>query len=686
MLLPMDEDAKQLIAWMEHGVCDALKRGYLQALRFGISKNGDASQVLEEFELVFKYCESGDCKFDFRHTETGSPITQHHGGVARPPNQAAGDTSLDTVKQQVAAIIRKLIVTCTTLGPLPAERCVFMKLVYTDSCPDSYQPTHFRDFNPTETDQPGALGGAGINVSLGSFQTQHHLMSLGVSSLLDQFPASQEYSAIADSEIAEPPPFQDRSSQQHRGGTLEQRETLPSQTKETPPAAATQRSACVSPQASEVTRDTIMDSYVDQVEEFCARQQGQYQSVSIARLVQAFPEIPESALEIAVGVLCEWGLLQPGGHPCEFLFVGDTKTDSMLDNADISNGNELRGVHGQVAVTPVQQPFRSETNSIVPAAAEEDSPTQAMGKSTCGSSLEDPGRDATVSPIPLAHNQLIEIQYPPVAQQQYICTESLDLAELLAQHQVSDDRGKTRICDDTDMGEAAVADGVSGVPADDSQATVLNSQLPPLHADAIGISDHPRGKKRAKTSVVEIPIVQPKRACIRSASQPQPRTRCERTDDESQEGTGEDNDTPGQRTSSPAGTVSASAIITGGGGHEKLGRGARQKIKPRNFPLFADGENAAPKVNRGRGRPPKPRPEGVLDAVPKVKRGRGRPRKIRPQDERPALPKVKRGRGRPRKIQSQETTTRNDATQMGSGIENRCETEETKDTQDGVAT
>jgi hypothetical protein len=43
-------------------------------------------------------------------------------------------------------------------------------------------------------------------------------MSLGVSSLLDQFPASQEYSAIADSEIAEPPPFQDRSSQQHRGG------------------------------------------------------------------------------------------------------------------------------------------------------------------------------------------------------------------------------------------------------------------------------------------------------------------------------------------------------------------------------------------------------------------------------------------------------------------------------------
>eukprot|EP00873_Tetraselmis_striata_P046640 jgi/Tetstr1/466904/TSEL_011358.t1 len=176
MLLPVCSDAKQLIAWIEQGVCDALKQGYLGSLRFGVSSDDSAADILEEFKLLFKYSDSGACSFDYEHSEAGKGAGA---GDAAPSQQAscvatAGcSTNVEDVKHQVASIIRKLTSTCHTLGPLPSKVRAPCPACCTPVV-TSYQPAHFRDFAPAEGElqaQQDALE-RGVNIAIGDFATE----------------------------------------------------------------------------------------------------------------------------------------------------------------------------------------------------------------------------------------------------------------------------------------------------------------------------------------------------------------------------------------------------------------------------------------------------------------------------------------------------------------------------------
>jgi hypothetical protein len=47
MLTPRDEESRRLVDWVEGGVYDAVKRGYLKTLLFGISSNAEGTDLLE---------------------------------------------------------------------------------------------------------------------------------------------------------------------------------------------------------------------------------------------------------------------------------------------------------------------------------------------------------------------------------------------------------------------------------------------------------------------------------------------------------------------------------------------------------------------------------------------------------------------------------------------------------------
>lgn len=47
MLMPACDEAKRLIHWVESGVTDALKKGYLKSLFYGISRNKEGTELLE---------------------------------------------------------------------------------------------------------------------------------------------------------------------------------------------------------------------------------------------------------------------------------------------------------------------------------------------------------------------------------------------------------------------------------------------------------------------------------------------------------------------------------------------------------------------------------------------------------------------------------------------------------------
>ena len=47
MLTPRDEESRRLVDWIEGGVYEAVKRGYLKTLLFGISSNAEGTDLLE---------------------------------------------------------------------------------------------------------------------------------------------------------------------------------------------------------------------------------------------------------------------------------------------------------------------------------------------------------------------------------------------------------------------------------------------------------------------------------------------------------------------------------------------------------------------------------------------------------------------------------------------------------------
>ncbi|KAG2486880.1 hypothetical protein HYH03_014474 [Edaphochlamys debaryana] len=143
ILMPSCDESRRLVDWVEGGVYDAIKRGFLKNLFFGISTDPEGTQLLEEYIFTFKYGE-GRVAMDIAATagEGGGKKGGKASGEFK--QDAAGPRSdLSSVRYQVCRLIRMLVQVCRTLDKVPAERYLFMKLTYQDHTPDEYEPPYF---------------------------------------------------------------------------------------------------------------------------------------------------------------------------------------------------------------------------------------------------------------------------------------------------------------------------------------------------------------------------------------------------------------------------------------------------------------------------------------------------------------------------------------------------------------
>ena len=163
MLTPSCPASKALVEWVEHGVADALRRGYLRRLTFGVAADAACSCLLEEYVFHFGYGDDGAtpqvvgmqlrCRREAGRGVAGAKLLQ--ATTTAPLTTAAPRRSVRaapatastvaSVKHQIVTLIRTLVQVCHTLDAVPDDRFLFMKLgLPRRGDPVDYEPPCFR--------------------------------------------------------------------------------------------------------------------------------------------------------------------------------------------------------------------------------------------------------------------------------------------------------------------------------------------------------------------------------------------------------------------------------------------------------------------------------------------------------------------------------------------------------------
>ncbi|KAI8916329.1 DNA-binding protein [Gorgonomyces haynaldii] len=109
-------ESDQLLHWIEQGCFDALKKGYLKSLVFGIYET-DPSDLIESYEFKFFYPEDG-YSMSFGNTRF--------------------DLTRDKITLETTQMIRRLLLLTESLDPLPSVKYMTMRMTYYDHCPPDY--------------------------------------------------------------------------------------------------------------------------------------------------------------------------------------------------------------------------------------------------------------------------------------------------------------------------------------------------------------------------------------------------------------------------------------------------------------------------------------------------------------------------------------------------------------------
>lgn len=124
-----DQAAAKFLNLLEKGVFDALRLQYLRSMQLHITHSRDSpTNVLEAYTFNFHYA-----------TENGfSALT----GFELEGCDCATVT-VRNAQHALAMLIRRVIVLVNTLPVLPDQRSYKIHLVYTEDCPDTYEPPGF---------------------------------------------------------------------------------------------------------------------------------------------------------------------------------------------------------------------------------------------------------------------------------------------------------------------------------------------------------------------------------------------------------------------------------------------------------------------------------------------------------------------------------------------------------------
>ncbi|XP_051209327.1 meiosis-specific protein PAIR2 isoform X1 [Lolium perenne] len=175
-LMPMDDESRRLIDWMEKGVYDALQKKYLKTLLFCICEK-EEGPMIEEYTFSFTYPSKGE-DVSMNLSRTGSKKN------SATFKSNAAEVTPDEMRSSACKMIRTLVSLMRTLDQMPDERTILMKLLYYDDVtPEDYEPPFFK----------GCVDNEAINIwnknplkmEVGSVNSKHLVLALKVKSVLD---------------------------------------------------------------------------------------------------------------------------------------------------------------------------------------------------------------------------------------------------------------------------------------------------------------------------------------------------------------------------------------------------------------------------------------------------------------------------------------------------------------------
>ncbi|KAF2739617.1 DNA-binding protein [Polyplosphaeria fusca] len=164
--------ADKFINWLQTGVFDALQRSYLRGLQISMFEDRNhPTQIVELYSFTFNYAVSADGS----RTVAAMDISRPGGESLTIRHTNAG----------VQALVREIALLSGTLPLLPDHCFLEMRLLYTDDCPEDYQPPGFVH---SQTDGslhfPSASGWKTTSSMVGAISTGYHSVAVNMSYML----------------------------------------------------------------------------------------------------------------------------------------------------------------------------------------------------------------------------------------------------------------------------------------------------------------------------------------------------------------------------------------------------------------------------------------------------------------------------------------------------------------------
>ncbi|XP_062193750.1 meiosis-specific protein PAIR2-like [Phragmites australis] len=175
-LMPMDDESRRLIDWMEKGVYDALQKKYLKTLLFCICE--EEGPMIEEYAFSFSYPNTSTEEVEMNMSRTGSKKS------STTFKSNAAEVTPDQMRSSACKMIRTLVSLMRTLDEMPEERTILMKLLYYDDVtPEDYEPPYFKFCADNEA--INIWNKNPLKMEVGNVNSKHLVLALKVKSVLD---------------------------------------------------------------------------------------------------------------------------------------------------------------------------------------------------------------------------------------------------------------------------------------------------------------------------------------------------------------------------------------------------------------------------------------------------------------------------------------------------------------------
>jgi hypothetical protein len=201
---PENEEAAMFVQWLEQGVFDALSRKYLATVLLEIYEELPSPARAHGRSPLARPAETQkadsdatgtDAKLLRRMLEVFSFSVEYPGDSSGPRLAVSADPktgtrvgpwanfSRDAIKKSTSDVLRELVVLASTLDPLPKNRVISVKLLYTSATPEDYEPPMFRAAGEQSTgcwfeNRP-------LRMSPGKVRTPYHEMVIRIRTALD---------------------------------------------------------------------------------------------------------------------------------------------------------------------------------------------------------------------------------------------------------------------------------------------------------------------------------------------------------------------------------------------------------------------------------------------------------------------------------------------------------------------